>query len=96
MQEEIKKLAEKHGTENLIVVLGINQLSTIEILARTFKSGDPSYAGPLAGVSLSEVAWSSSLRSPLYSLLPYHRFQRRSGTDNFTFCVPAKLLEPLD
>ncbi|MBC8317468.1 MAG: hypothetical protein H8E41_06145 [Desulfobulbaceae bacterium] len=48
----MKKLAEKHGTENLIVVLGINQLSTIQIMTRTFKSGDPSYAGPLAGVSL--------------------------------------------
>ena len=48
----MKKLAEKYGTDNLIVVLGINQLSTIEIMTRTFKSGDPSYAGPLAGVIL--------------------------------------------
>lgn len=32
--------------------MGINQLSTIEIMTRTFKSGDPSYAGPLAGVTL--------------------------------------------
>ncbi|MBW1791200.1 MAG: hypothetical protein JRJ14_02860 [Deltaproteobacteria bacterium] len=48
----MKKLAEKYGTDNLIIVLGINQLSTIEIMTRTFKSGDPSYAGPLAGVTL--------------------------------------------
>ncbi|MCD6388390.1 MAG: hypothetical protein J7L69_03175 [Desulfobulbaceae bacterium] len=48
----MKNLAEKYGTDNLIVVLGINQLSTIEIMTRTFKSGDPSYAGPLAGVTL--------------------------------------------
>lgn len=52
MQEEIKKIAEKDGTDNLIIVLGINQPSTIEIMAKTFKSGDPSYAGPLAGTAL--------------------------------------------
>ena len=48
----MKGLAETHGTENLIVVLGINQPSTLQIMARTFSAGDPSYAGPLAGVAL--------------------------------------------
>lgn len=48
----MKNLAEEYGADRVIVVLGINQLSTIEIMTRTFKSGDPSYAGPLAGVSL--------------------------------------------
>jgi betaine reductase len=48
----VKNLAEEYGADRVIVVLGINQLSTIEIMTRTFKSGDPSYAGPLAGVSL--------------------------------------------
>lgn len=53
MQEEIKNLAEQHGAENLIIVFGINQPSTIRIMAQTFKSGDPSFAGPLAGVALN-------------------------------------------
>ena len=52
MQQEVKDLVGKHGADNLLIVLGINQLSTIEIMARTFKSGDPSFAGPLAGVAL--------------------------------------------
>lgn len=48
----VKGLAETHGTDNLIVIFGINQPSTLHIMTRTFSSGDPSYAGPLAGVSL--------------------------------------------
>ena len=52
MQDEVKSLAEKYGTDSLIVVLGINQPPTLQIMSRTFKSGDPSYAGSLAGVSL--------------------------------------------
>ncbi len=39
--------------ENLLIVLGINQPATIRIMAQTFKSGDPSFAGPLAGVGLN-------------------------------------------
>lgn len=48
----MKKLAEAHGTQDLIVVFGLNQPSTVRIMAQTFRDGDPSYAGPLAGVAL--------------------------------------------
>ena len=48
----MKRLAEEHGTENLIVIFGINQPSTLQIMTRTFSNGDPSYAGPLAGIAL--------------------------------------------
>ena len=51
-QEEVKSLAAKHGTDRLIIVLGINQPTTLAIMAKTFKNGDPSYAGPLAGIAL--------------------------------------------
>jgi len=37
----------------LIIVFGINQPSSIRIMAQTFKNGDPSFAGPLAGVALN-------------------------------------------
>jgi betaine reductase len=33
-------------------VLGLNEPENLRILATTFKDGDPSYAGPLAGVAL--------------------------------------------
>ncbi len=34
------------------MVFGLNQPATLQIMARTFKNGDPSYAGSLAGVAL--------------------------------------------
>ncbi len=43
---------EQYGTRDMIVVFGLNQPATVEIMARTFHDGDPSYAGPLAGVAL--------------------------------------------
>ena len=51
-QEEVKKLAEQYGPEQLIVVFGLNQPFTLRIMATTFKDGDPSYAGPLAAIAL--------------------------------------------
>ncbi|MBU0943191.1 MAG: hypothetical protein KJ804_20845 [Proteobacteria bacterium] len=46
-------MAAQYGTEMLIIVFGINQPSSIRIMAQTFKNGDPSFAGPLAGVALN-------------------------------------------
>ena len=45
-------MADEHGAENLVVVFGVNQPSTLQIMTKTFTQGDPGYAGPLAGVSL--------------------------------------------
>ena len=36
----------------MIAVLGANSATAVEMTAMTIKSGDPSYAGPLAGVAL--------------------------------------------
>ncbi len=51
-QEAVKKLAEQYGSADLIVVLGLNQLKNLQVMALTFRDGDPSYAGPLAGMAL--------------------------------------------
>ncbi len=51
-QDEVKRLAEQYGSDELIVVLGLNQVKNIRMMAQTFRDGDPSYAGPLAGVAL--------------------------------------------
>ena len=51
-QTQIKKLAEDLGKENLIVVLGASDIESAEIAAETLTVGDPSFAGPLAGVPL--------------------------------------------
>ncbi|MDH4317987.1 MAG: glycine/sarcosine/betaine reductase complex selenoprotein A, partial [Desulfobulbaceae bacterium] len=52
-QEEVKKLADQYGAENLIIIFGLNQPFNLQIMATTFKSGDPSFAGPLAGIALN-------------------------------------------
>ena len=51
-QESIKRVVDEHGAEDLIVVLGSPDAESSGIYAETVTLGDPSYAGPLAGVSL--------------------------------------------
>ena len=48
----IKRLADQYGSENLAVVLGNGEGGGVEMFAETVTEGDPTYAGPLAGVSL--------------------------------------------
>lgn len=48
-QEAIKKAAEDHSPENLIVVWGITNEQYLEVGSRTVIDGDPSWSGLLAG-----------------------------------------------
>ena len=48
----IKRLADQYGSENLAVVLGNGEANGVEVFAETVTQGDPTYAGPLAGVAL--------------------------------------------
>jgi glycine/sarcosine/betaine reductase complex component A len=50
-QATIKTLAEDHPGD-MIVVLGASDIEGAEIAAETVTEGDPTFAGPLAGVSL--------------------------------------------
>jgi len=59
-QAVIRKLVDETGAENLVVVLGSANLELAEVAAKTVTVGDPSFAGPLAGVSL---------RLPVYHIL---------------------------
>jgi glycine/sarcosine/betaine reductase complex component A len=51
-QETIKRLADEHGAKSLIVLLGAPDAESAGIAAETVVLGDPSWAGPLAGVQL--------------------------------------------
>lgn len=51
-QQRIKDAAEKFGAENVVVILGSSDAEGAEIYAETVTNGDPTFAGPLAGVSL--------------------------------------------
>jgi glycine reductase len=51
-QETIKRLADQHGAGSLLVLLGSPDGESAGIAAETVVLGDPSWAGPLAGVQL--------------------------------------------
>lgn len=50
-QQRVKDAAEKYGTD-CVVILGSSDAEGAEIYAETVTAGDPTFAGPLAGVSL--------------------------------------------
>ena len=51
-QEAVKRAVEQHGRDALIVLLGSPDPESAAIAAETVVRGDPTYAGPLAGVPL--------------------------------------------
>lgn len=52
IQQRVKDLTEKHGAENVVVLLGGAEAEASGLSAETVSAGDPTYAGPLAGVEL--------------------------------------------
>ena len=51
-QKRVKEIAETHGGENVVVILGAAEGEASGIAAETVTAGDPTFAGPLTGVSL--------------------------------------------
>jgi len=56
-QARVKDLAEKYGAENVVVVIGGAEAEASGLTAETVTAGDPTYAGPLAGVQLGLSVW---------------------------------------
>ena len=51
-QTRVKEFAEQYGPENIVVVLGASEAEASGLAAETVTAGDPTFAGPLTGVSL--------------------------------------------
>lgn len=51
-QKRVKEFAEQYGAENVVVVLGAAEGEAAGLAAETVTLGDPTFAGPLAGVEL--------------------------------------------
>ncbi len=51
-QQRVKDLTEKHGAENVVVLLGAAEAEAAGLAAETVTAGDPTFAGPLAGIEL--------------------------------------------
>jgi len=45
-------MAEKYGAENVVVLIGGAEAESAGLAAETVTAGDPTFAGPLAGVPL--------------------------------------------
>lgn len=56
-QARIKGLTEKYGNEEFIVILGGGEAEASGLAAETVSVGDPTFAGPLAGVPLGLKAY---------------------------------------
>ena len=56
-QARIKGFCEQYGNEDFIVVLGGGEAEASGLAAETVSAGDPTFAGPLAGVSLGLKAY---------------------------------------
>jgi hypothetical protein len=52
IQQRVKDLTDKFGAENVVVILGGAEAEASGLSAETVAAGDPTYAGPLAGVAL--------------------------------------------
>ncbi len=51
-QKRVKELTEKYGAENIVVIIGGAEAEAAGLAAETVTAGDPTFAGPLAGVQL--------------------------------------------
>ena len=78
-QARIKELAEKYGKDDLIVVLGGAEAEASGLAAETVSVGDPTFAGPLAGVSLG--------------LKAYHMFELKPEVDAAVYEEQISMME---
>jgi len=51
-QKRVKAFVDSYGAENVVVIIGAAEAEAAGLAAETVTNGDPTFAGPLAGVSL--------------------------------------------
>ncbi len=51
-QKRVLEATEKFGAENVVVLIGASEAESAGLAAETVTAGDPTFAGPLAGVAL--------------------------------------------
>ena len=78
-QKRVLDLSEKYGNENVVVILGTSEAESAGLTAETVTAGDPTYAGPLAGVSLG--------------LRVYHMFELKDQVDANVYDEQCGMME---
>ena len=51
-QKRVKAAVDNYGAENVVVLIGAAEAEAAGLAAETVTNGDPTFAGPLTGVSL--------------------------------------------
>jgi betaine reductase len=77
-QATISRLAEWHGRENLVVLLGAPDAESAEIAAETVVLGDPACAGALAEVQLGLAVY-HILEAAVRAALPADVYEGQVG-----------------
>ena len=80
-QEAISRLAEKHGADQLLVLIGAPDPEAAEISAETVVLGDPAYAGALAGVQLGLDVY-HVLEEPVKNSVPEDVWEDQIGVQS--------------
>jgi len=78
-QKRVLDLSEKYGKENVVVILGTSEAESAGLTAETVTAGDPTFAGPLAGVSLG--------------LRVYHIFELKDQVDANVYDEQCGMME---
>lgn len=78
-QKRVLDLSEKYGKENIVVVIGTSEAESAGLTAETVTAGDPTYAGPLAGVPLG--------------LRVYHIFELKDQIDASVYDEQCGMME---
>ncbi len=78
-QKRVLDLSEKYGKENVVVILGTSEAESAGLTAETVTAGDPTFAGPLAGVSLG--------------LGVYHMFELKDQVDANVYDEQCGMME---
>lgn len=77
-QAAIQRLADQYGRDALVVLLGSPDPDSAQVASETVTTGDPTYAGPLAGVSLRLPVY-HVLEAPVRAQIPADLYGQHVG-----------------
>src|SRR5262249_39698411 len=87
-QGAIQRLVEQGDRDRMIVLLGTPTAGSTMMVALTLTEGDPSYAGPLAGVPLGLPVY-HVLEDQVRAVSPPDVYEREIGPMAFVLDAPA-------
>lgn len=87
-QGAIQRLVEQGDRDRMVVLLGTPTAGSTMMVALTLTEGDPSYAGPLAGVPLGLPVY-HVLEDQVKAVIPADVYEREVGPMEFVLDAPA-------